>query len=228
MADYNTFSAAVLDVIQRSSRSGSLSDLAVTGYIRQTLRECQTFKNAYYMRDFEEDVITATAIPHIFTRPAGWRKLHAVQYEDARGLNFVKGIMPGRAAQKRYPYNYYGGKDYYVFNNVQSNTLINIGYYKYFDILVYHKEETDRPATYDIATQLWTYKSATTDDAKTAARALVTNWMLFDGYETIIEGALAKIFKLGSDDARARTSYALFKQQQQAMLEEESTLGLGS
>jgi hypothetical protein len=50
---------------------------------------------------------------------------------------------------------------------------------------------------------------ATTEAAQLAARLTVSNWLLFNWFEMIVEGALAKLYKTTQDD-RAVSSFALF------------------
>ena len=50
--------------------------------------------------------------------------------------------------------------------------------------------------------------------AEEAARNAVTNWLILDWYQLILEGAVAKTFKIVGELDRARSSFALFKSQQ--------------
>ena len=58
-----------------------------------------------------------------------------------------------------------------------------------------------------------------------AARALVTNWLIFDWFDLVLEGTLAKIFKINADQ-RAVSTFALFKSFEKDLLKGEVTASL--
>jgi len=229
--EVNTFSAAVDDCIARSGRIDRRAD--IISYLRLSMRESQVL--AFFSADLEEDVISSvTADPHIWTRPVVFRQMRSVQYPglyDAQGVPiFPKFLEPGKI-QQRHDHYYYESGDSFVFagmaNGASSlNTTINVAYYKYFNPLPYY-EAGARPATYDLETLAWTYLTATTAAAQEAARALVTNWMLFKWYDMVLEGALAKLFK-AIDDPRQQATYALYKQLQTSLLRGESRAAMGN
>lgn len=224
--EVNTFSAAVDDVLVRSGRPERRAD--AISYVRQTLRECQVYKKVVFARDLIEDQLTATTDPYIWDRPSELRILRTVKYSsqyDCRGQNiYPKFLRPGKI-QESEDYFYYGGPNYYAFKGVNVGGTIGVGYYSYFKKLPYYAADA-RPAVFDLNTDSWTYLTATTDVEKEAARALVTNWLLFDWYDLILEGALAKILKTVNDE-RAPSTFALFKSLQKDLMAGEEIDSLG-
>ena len=128
--EVNTFSAAVEDVIRRSGRPDRRAD--IISYVRQTLRECQTL--AIFARDMTEDTITATASPHIWTRPQEFRIMRTVRYNifNARGEFIYPDLVRPSKKQRELTYFYYAGVDYWVFAGVDSGILIDLAYHSYF------------------------------------------------------------------------------------------------
>jgi hypothetical protein len=91
-----------------------------------------------------------------------------------------------------------------------------LAYYSYFPKLPYY-EESLRPARFFLETNAWSYLDATTPEEEAAARLVVSNWMLFDWFDTIVEGGLAKIFKTVGD-VRAPAAFGLYKSLQNDIL----------
>jgi hypothetical protein len=215
--EVNTFSAAVDAVLVRSGRPERRAD--AISYVRQTLRECQTLKKTRFARDLIELSITSTGSPHIWDRPQELRIVRTAKYAtvfDRRGnAIYPKFLRPGKM-QEDEPYLYYGGPTYYAFKGADAGVQIDIAYYAYFKKLPYYAV-ADRVATFDLDTDTWSYLAATTDQEKEAARNLVSNWLLFDWYDLILEGALAKILKTVNDD-RAVSTFALYKSLQNDLI----------
>lgn len=230
MAERQTFSALVDRVVADSHRI-NLRD-TIIGYVNVTVRECQVM--AYFERDFVEDQIVGTNDPHIFTRPDALRLMRTAYYP---GWDvYPRYIMPGLAQQGE-QFFYYGGPTYYVFKGHEAGQNIDIGYYMYQNRLVYFEDLTSdlgRPAKYDADTAAWTYWDTGTQQfvstlgttaLNEAAEAKVTNWLLFHWYDVIVEGTLAKIFKL-IDDPRAKQAFALYKSFQKDILRGEAHASL--
>lgn len=223
--EYGTFSAAVDDCITRSGRPDRKAE--IIGFARRSIRECQVYKGQHFERDFVEDQIIATSDPFIWNRPAIIRQLRTVSYPDILdGYDeqvYPRYMLPGRA-QRKLRFFYYAGTTYYVFagpgiglNGTNINARINIGYYRYLPPLPYY-DAANRPARFSLETSEWWYADETLDaEEQEAAREQVTNWLLFDWYDTIVEGALAKLFKTYGDD-RQRPTFALYKSYQSDIL----------
>jgi len=221
----NTFSALLDDVINQSRRPDRKTD--IIRYIWQTLRECQVL--AYFSQDMVETTVTAGASPTIWTVPAEFRLLRTVKYTAlTAGFDdrYPKFIQPGKK-QSQFDDFYYRSSDYFAFANVEAGETISLAYYNYFKKLPYFAT-ANRPAVYDLETQAWTYLPIYDVDATTqqAARDLVTNWMLFNWYDLILEGALAKVLKIVGDP-RSKSSFALFKSLQNDLLKGEAWESLG-
>lgn len=209
MTEVNTFSALIDDAVARTGRRNLRND--IIAYARQSLRECQII--AEFNEDMTEDTITATADPHIWTKPQYFRKFRrqGVRFGIAnlRGeLIYPKQVQPSQR-QQELDYYYYHGADYVVFKGVQAGVQIDVAYFSFFRKLPYY-EIAARPATFSLETETWSYLTAVSDAEKEAARALVTNWLLFDWYDMILEGTVAKVLK-AVGDPRAPSSFALFK-----------------
>ncbi len=224
--ELGTFSQIIDDAIRISGR-GKVERSRMTGYARASMRECQV--KATFKRDFIEDQITATADPHIWTVPASFRIMHTVRFPNEIYPKFRE---PG-ARQKDFDFFYYRATDYFAFKGVAVGDLIDLAYYSYFTPFVYF-ETTKRPARYFADLAQWQYLDGNgvyqttlgTTALDDAAEALVSNWMLFDWYDTVLEGTIAKVFKVNCDP-RAPSSFALFKSLQQDIILGEVVESLG-
>lgn len=227
MGDENTFtfSAAVKDVVVAVGRPDTRNTFNIQRYVRQTIRECQV--RQYYRNDLTEDILTAATDNYVWDAvPDTLRLLRTVKYP---GDIYPKFILPGEVQKGEERY-YYGGPGYFVFNGSGAGDEILIAYYSYAPRFVYYSglpsdatlnSSTHPPAYYDAITATWYYldfvngawvyvTSLATAAAEEAARAKVSNWLLLNWYDAIIEGASAKLFK-GIDDPRAPASFALYK-----------------
>ncbi len=214
MTEVNTFSAVVDDVVARSGRNDRRAD--ILSYVRSTLRECHGL--AFFRRDFVEDTITTDAVPFVWTHPDGFRLLRTARYPvyNLRGEQlYPPEIKPGKK-QREHTHYYYGGPAYYVFAGLALGVDIDVGYYVVAPKLAYYIL-TERPATYSLEDAAWSYLTASSDAEKLIAREKVTNWLLTEYFDTIIEGTLAKLFKV-IDDPRSRSTFALYKSYQQTLL----------
>ena len=231
MAETGTFSSAVDDCIARSGRPDRRAD--IVSYLRTTMRETQV--KAFFGKDLVEDQITGVAAdPYIWTRPAQFRQMITVKYPglyDPQGNQiFAKFIEPGKL-QLREDFYYYNSGTSLVFTGmsggsgtINGSTNIDVAYYSYFTPLHYFAA-AERPATYDDQTLEWSFLSAATALEQEAAMGQVTNWLLFDWYDLVLEGTLAKVYKT-ANDVRAPTTFALFKQLQDALLMGESRMAM--
>ena len=208
------FSEAVDTVITRTARSDKLAD--IVGYLNSTIKECQLLQ--FFAQDLIEDTITGiTASPYTWTRPARLRLLRTVRYDDDVYPLYK---LPGKA-QVGVDNYYYAGAGYYVFKG-SFDSEIDVAYYRYLPRLAYYAE-ADRPAVYNENLDTWTYAAAydIDDHTRETARNLVSNWLLSNWGEMIIEGGMAKLYK-STGDQRTITSYSMMKTQQTLMLAQET------
>ena len=213
----NTFSAAVDDVVARSGRPDRKAD--IIAFIRTSVRECQI--KAFFKKDMIEDTLTTDAEPYIWAYPQEFRIFRTARYPltNMRGASlYPPEVLPGKK-QREETYYYYGGPGYFAFAGLASGSEIDVAYYKVSKKLPYYATSL-RPATFSLESDAWTYLTATTDAEKLTAREAVSNWLLFDYYDLIVEGGMAKILKVVGD-ARASASYALYKSYQNDLLTTE-------
>jgi len=213
MTEVNTYSAAVDDVIHRTGRTDRKAD--ILSYVRSTVRECHAL--AWFRNDFVEDTIVSNAEPFVWTHPTEFRLLRTARYPvtNNRGeLIYPPEIKPGKR-QREAQYFYYGGPGYYTFAGLSIGSQIDVGYYCVSPKVPYYAVGA-RPAFFNLENNTWEYLTANNDAEKLAAKLLVTNWLLTDYYDTIVEGAIAKVFKM-VDDPRARSSFALYKSYQNTL-----------
>lgn len=212
-----TFSALVDDVIAISLRRDRQTD--IYRYLWQTIRECQVM--AFFANDRVEDQVTATTSPATWEVPLQFRMMETVRYPytDQQGnYIFPKYRTPGQL-QSQEDYWYYRAGTYFAFGGIEEAAVIDIAYFVFAKQLIYYAAAA-RPATFDIETQTWSYLTASTDADKLIARELVTNWLIFNWYPTMLEGVLAKLYKAVGDE-RAGLSYSLFKSGQKDILSGE-------
>jgi len=219
----NTFSALVDDVRIRSGRVDRTAD--INAYARSTIRECTVL--AEFDRNTIEGTVAATAIPFVFTQPANFRTWEAIKYPyfDNHGNPiFAVEKRPGVQQNSRNPYWFYRAGNSHVFNGINAiNDILTYAYQAYLPKLANFPVVADRPATYDIDTGLWTYHADYTGNAtlNQQAQDLVTNWLLFDWYDLIVEGTLNKIYKTVGD-VRAGPAFSLYKAQQKDLIAGEA------
>lgn len=216
MAEINTFSSLIDEAVVVSGRPDRLASMA--SYLRSTIRESQSL--ALFAHDLVEDEITPTANPHIWQVPEVFRTLLAVKYVDTiDGFEdrYPQLIPPGRK-QRGIDDLYYVSGASIVFSGVDPTVdTIKLAYYSYAKALIYY-DPSSRPAIYDSETG-WN----TTDTAK---QELVSNWLLMHWYDLLLEGTLAKVFKI-TGDQRAVSSFALYKSMQKDLLQQTAHQALG-
>lgn len=221
MTEIRTFSALVDDTIARSGRPDRKAD--IISFARQAMREMQV--QASFEKDLVEDQITPTVDPYSYTKPTNFRKMRSVRYGqilDPRGRpRYPKFKMPSRHIEQE-TLLWYSAGNYLVFKGHEI-TPIDLAYYTYVKPLAYYAD-ADRPAKFILEDDDWTYLTASTAEEQEAAQALVTNWLLFDWYDTCLEGTMAKLFKTYGDQ-RAGATFALFERLKNAMRHGESRSG---
>lgn len=214
MTEINTFSAAVDDVIIRSGRPDRRAD--IVAFVRTTIRECHV--RSYFRNDLTEDSIVAPQDGYVWEYPQEFRMLRTVRYPlvNRRGESiYPPEVLPGKN-QRDKTYFYYGGPGYYVFAGISALDKIDIAYYSVSKKIAYY-EKAARPAVFSVEDDAWTYLTATTPEEKIIAEAKVSNWLLFNYYDLIVEGCMAKTLKVVGDP-RAGASYALYKSYQKDLI----------
>lgn len=217
-----TFSALVEDVRKRSGRMDRTAD--IVSYARSTMRECTVLGE--FSQNTIEGTVTATAVPFVLKRPSGFRMWEAIRspYFSRRNksIYFIE-KKPGNEQNTNNPYWFYRAGDSFVFNGLAVNDILTYAYQQYLPKLHFYATAADRPATYDLETNLWSYHADYTgnDTLNQQAQDLVTNWLLFNWFDMIMEGTLTKLYKTVGD-ARDKTSFALYKQQQKDLIAGES------
>lgn len=210
--EINTFSAAVDAVVERSGRVNLRS--SIIAYVRLAIRELQSKVES--PNDLVEEELVADAAPFVWTQPEGFRKLVSARYGTVYDLHdnavYPKQLVPGNWLN-RFDYYYYQSGNSFVFSGIGPGDVVQLAYLKWALNLPYY-EPADRPAVYELETSSWTYKAAITADEQEVARSQVTNWILFDWFDLVVEGALAKLYKTVGDE-RAVSSFALFKSLEQ-------------
>jgi hypothetical protein len=220
-----TFSQLVDDMVLETRRPDMRREIIT--YLNQTIREVhadpQRNNGIMYRANFTEELLTATSasgftyeIPDM-TR---WQAMQVVQFL-ASGV-YPPEVIPSRALATKDYYYYRAGNFYHFSGFGGAQSQIAIGYYLYPRRLAYHAPGI-RPAEYDPELG-WVYNVAfdSTNELRTYAREMVTNWLLMRWVDVISEGLRAKIYKRISDDTRAKTCYSLFSSLRQGLLSNES------
>lgn len=227
-------SAAVDDVVNRSGRLDVRAD--IIGWVRLTIRECEALGT--FDKNWVEDQITPTADPHTFDHPIGFRAFTDIVYPHYVDLhnNSVSPRLVRSSKITRYTNYMYNGPNYTVFGGHGGGTpgvtaLIDIGYLKWSRSLPYYATVSARPARFDleqpVEANAWLYHDDydDSDTLKETARNLVTNWVLFDWYEVVLEGTLSKLFRT-YQDPRSVASYAAYRQGQNSLINGEKSRNL--
>ncbi len=220
--ELGTFSALLDEAVKLAGR-GNAARRQLASYARASMREPQV--DNLFDKDLEEVTLTFNADPFVWERPANFRLFRTVKYTEE---TYPKFIQPGRLQFDELNF-YYAASTYFVFKGLAVGDDFNAAYYKYFPKLVYFAADA-RPARYFADLGKWQYLDGNGDFVDTlgsdvldeAARALVTNWLLFDWADLVLEGILAKQFKV-QGDKRAPSAFALFKSFINDLLQAEPT-----
>ncbi len=219
--EVGTFSAVLDDAVKLAGR-GVAARPQMVSYARASMREPQM--DNLFEKDLVEDQLTFNADPFSWTRPPEFRVFRTVKYSEEV---YPKFIPPGRRQFDETNF-YYAASTYFVFKGLAVGDVFGIAYYTFFPKLVYF-EAAARPARFFADLGKWQYLDGNgnfvdtlgSDTLDEAARALVTNWILFDWPDLILEGILAKQFKVQKDD-RAPSHFALFKSMINDLLQSET------
>lgn len=226
-----TFSQLVDIMILETKRPDLKREIA--SYLNQTMRELhfEPIRNnaIYYSENYREAALLATqetGFGWVAPNPATFQGPNAAQFASVfkDGLPvWATPAQPGPALRNK-PYNFYRAGTQIFFTGYGGvNSVINWSWFEYVPSLVYY-ETAARPASYDPATNTWTYTGGydLNDDTRELARLLTSNWMLLRWQEVIEEGLRAKIYKRAGDDQRARTSYSLYQSLREGLVMAES------
>lgn len=215
------YSEIVDAVILRSGRPDLALD--VQSYVNQTIRQLSA--KAFFDKNLVEDGVTAAADPHTWTRPVRLQRLQTVRYPSGLYPEFHR---PGRVLRNK-SYYYYAAATYYIFKGCSTGTVA-VAYFQFPKRLEYRAAGiATRLAIYSQEDETWTYDpSLTTDALQLAQRENVSNWLLLDWYDLVMEGTLAKIFKQVKDTERSATHYSQFMRTiSEEFLATEHQLSLG-
>ena len=210
MAETGTFSAAVDNIVQRSGRIDRRDD--IISHVRRVILDCQTIET--FENDFEEDRLQGTSDPFMWQLRINlqFRQMKTVRYPDVRDpqgkIIYANNVIPSERLNEEDFYWYQSG-NVLVFYGHGAGNHIDIGYYKFLPLLPYYENESDRPAVWDVATLSWNYPARGTLTEE-AAQALVTNWVLFNFFEIVVDGGLNFVFSDVGDE-RSRTSFAKYQ-----------------
>ncbi len=220
--ELGTFSSLLDDAVTLAGR-GIAARKQLASYARSSMREPQV--DNLFEKDLEEVTLTFNADPFVWDRPADFRLFRTVKYTEEV---YPKFIPPGRRQFDEQNF-YYAASTYFVFKGLAVGDDFNAAFYKYFPKLVYFAPDK-RPARYFADLAKWQYLDGNGNFVDSlgslaldeAARALVTNWLLFDWTDLVLEGILAKQFKV-IGDKRAGSAFALFKSFINDLLQAEPT-----
>lgn len=218
-----TFSSVIDDVRMRSGRTDRTAD--IMAYARSSMRECTVL--AEFSQSSIEGTFTVDTLPFILTRPDNFRKWEALQYPyfTRRGKPiYAVERRPGKEQNTDNDYWFYRSGNSFVFNGLAVGDIVKYAFQAYLPRLAYYANDADKPAIFDLETNLWTYHADYTgnDTLNQAGQDKVTNWLLFNWYDLVLEGTLAKLYKTVGDE-RQRASYALYKQQQKDLMQGEGS-----
>lgn len=226
--ELNTFSSLVDICLERVSRPDRLAD--IISYARMTIREIQTL--GMFQQDVVEDQISGvTADPYVWETPARFRAMLTVQYPgviDEQGKPIYSKYREIGKGQLRHDYYYYRSGDSHVFVGHGgiggASVAINIAYTEFCRTFRYVADSSARPAIYDGETETWIYAAAYDIDAATrlTARELVSNWVLFNWFDTVLEGTMAKLYKLVNDE-RSGATFSFFERAKRMIQSGETT-----
>jgi hypothetical protein len=224
-----TFSQLVDSIVAETLRPNMRKEVA--SYLNQTIRECHfepsrgnvAFLNANYR---EAQVIADSEIGAFWAVPnvATFQGLAAVRFDSVfrdGAVVYADEVMPGRRAEL-VTHGYQRAGDRVFFKGYGGvNAAISLAWFEYPAALKYY-EVANRPAQWD-AESGWSYHASfdSTDESRSIARSLVSNWLLLRWYMVVEEGLRAKVYKRLSDDARQRVSYSLYMQQRQGLITSE-------
>lgn len=238
-----TFSQAIDKLVIESARQDLR--LSIETWMNQTIRDVhaanvpgQQAMPVKFGANLIENII-ATTSDNMYVWPIPNRNRHqlliAAYYPDVD--KYAHLVTPGTinlgSQEVDYPYIVYRSGDNYVFDGYgETGSQIQLAYYEYPKRLIYYVSTiNNRPATYDDATELYTYNTTYNPNIPPndhdAALALTTNWLLERWEDLIMQGTRSKIYNRTADDIRAKSSYSAYMEQRPVMVAAESMEFIG-
>ncbi len=214
----STFSQIVDDMLAEHLRPDMR--MTVVAYLNQTIRELHSVRNTsvpiLYDSNRHEAALSVDAEPYLWVIPSVprfqkldtvWYSLRGV-YSEQRHLS-VAHRLDVRIDPDVY---WYRTGNQIAFSGVALGEEIQLSYFMFPRALVYY-QLSDRPATWNVESESFSYNESYDIDDETRAQAeeLVTNWLLLRWAEVIKEGVRAKIFKRLGDEIRARLAYSAYE-----------------
>lgn len=219
------FSELVDICVGRAGRPEKEAD--VIAFAAQTIRELES-KN-HLKKNLEEDTLNTTSHPYIWARPNRMQKLRTAKYSS--NGKYARFAQPG-AILENLTYYFYMTTTSIIFNGHDTIDTIDVAYYQFRKKLQYYSLGA-REAVYDFEDETWSFPlqvaeraalvaaggtdadlaalDATHSAAQAGHIANASNWILFDWYELVQEGTLAKLFKLIDDEKRAATHFSFYQ-----------------
>jgi hypothetical protein len=201
---------------------------SICAYLNQTIREVHSDKNGIpilFNSNRNELDYTVTVLPVVWPIPSvpRFQKLDTAYYPESG--RYAK----ERALSRAYD-NGVGSDDAYwyrsgqniVFNGVLVGNHIYLAWFEFPRQLLYYAV-ADRPATYDVENDSYTYLPAYDVDATTREDAVnkTDNWLLTRWPEMMKQGVRSKIFSRLGEDVRAKTNYSLYESQRAGLIGSE-------
>lgn len=227
------------EAIARSRRFDRRTN--IEAMVNATIRECHASPQKegqaiLYDKNLVEVSVAidvASTIPFIWTPPNTMQKLMTVRYPSVFDSEnepiFPDFIRPGRRQRNEDSYYYRVGNQYAFKGHGGTSENIEVAYYNFPTRLQYHQTVADRPAFYDEADG-WTYQNVggvdyDLDDTNRAlGESLVSNWLIFDWYETVLEGVISKLYKAAGDRDRSVTHFSAFGTMRGTLMTTEESL----
>lgn len=196
---------------------------AIESYINLTIRELHSASKSggaiLYAANMQELQITAdvdTGFTWDIPSPHLFQKMEAVRF-DAFGQGehaFAKERTPqSLTLSNRFDRFFYrSGYTMSFINYGGVDAVITLAWYQVPPRLRYYAVAL-RPASWSEDSQGFTYLSAysATDNLKTEARLLTTNWILDRWPDHVAQGVRVKVFSRMGDEVRSKLAYSLYE-----------------
>lgn len=217
-----TFSQ-LIDRIAKETVRPDLIDIALTGYLNQTIREMFVFaetKMPVFYDDsrveleIEIDTVDSQTGAFVWAipNPTKFQLMESVYYTAINGYvypgNPKTALMSNDFDTRRGVYWYRVGQTIVFSNPGRIGDRIKLSWFEYPRSLFYYKTISDRPVVYNEEEDLYYVKAGLVAEE---AMEKSTNWILRRHPEVIAEGLRAKIYKRLGEDSRMRTHYSQFE-----------------
>ena len=233
MIEEQTFSGIVDEIVHESNRVQEKLT-SIPRFVNDTIAELQ--QSQLFAEDMYEEIIDApvTATDSgqqvVWEKPLRWRKMQAVKYSNYLGNTVYPKCCRPSAGQESMDDFYYASGNAIVIAGKYGMTAPVIAYYKTSPMLKYYEPE-QRPAKCDSSNGQWSYllggvyvQSLATPEEEELARAKVSNWLIQRYGNVLVNGALAKLYKM-IGDTRNSLAYSQFMSSKQDVLNNEIYAG---